>query len=117
VSDTALMIQGRLVPCVKRCTEVIWFDFSVICNIPRSQLDYIEIATRFKCVIVSNIPKLTEENTTMVLLLMHLVDILYDQKRRLIVSAAVSLASLYTAGPLLSVFQRTQSRLTEMTGN
>ena len=43
-----------------------------------------------------------------------LVDILYDQKVRLIISAAVSPDELYKEGIFIEEFSRTVSRLAEM---
>jgi cell division protein ZapE len=35
-----------------------WFDFAALCDGPRSQLDYMEIANRFKTVMISDVPPL-----------------------------------------------------------
>jgi cell division protein ZapE len=43
-----------------------------------------------------------------------LIDVLYDHKIKLIISAEVPAADLYTAGQITSEFSRTVSRLIEM---
>ncbi|MEJ6518736.1 cell division protein ZapE [Shewanella bicestrii] len=42
-------------------SSVAWFDFHALCDGPRSQLDYIEIASRFKVLMLSNVPRLGGE--------------------------------------------------------
>lgn len=109
-----LTIQHRAIPFVM-CTErAVWFQFDVICNLPRSQLDYLELADRFDRIIVSNIPKLSADDTMKVILLINFIDVMYDRGIRLVISAAVPLNELYVEGEMLSSFQRTLSRLEEM---
>ncbi|QDP73523.1 AFG1 family ATPase [Legionella israelensis] len=109
-----ITIQNRCIPYIKCSVNAIWFDFSVICNSPRSQLDYLEIADRFETVFVSNLPMLTEKDTLAVILLIHFVDVMYDRGIRLILSAAVPLEQLYREGEMKAEFKRTLSRLHEM---
>jgi len=110
----ALTIQNRLIPYVKCGERAIWFEFSVICNLPRSQLDYLELANRFDTIFVSDIPALTSTDTVGALLLTHFIDVMYDQGVRLIISAAVPIEQLYAEGEVRTSFQRTLSRLEEM---
>ncbi len=109
-----LTVQHRLIRCVQCSERVVWFTFDVLCNVPRCQLDYLELAERFDTVFVSGIPALSRDDTARVLLLIHLIDVMYDRGIRLIVSAEVPPASLYLDGPLFKSFQRTVSRLEEM---
>lgn len=114
VEGEAISIQARLIPSVKCSEHAVWFRFDVICNLPRSPLDYLEIATRFDTVFVSDIPVLTAKDTTRVLLLIRFIDVMYDRGVRLVMSAAVPAAALYLKGEMLEMFQRTLSRLEEM---
>ena len=107
-------IQNRLITVKKRGELAIWFEFNTICAIPRSTLDYLELSELYKVIFVSNIPILTPDDSTAVTLFMHFVDVMYDRKIKIILSAAVPIEGLYTKGPLLQVFQRTLSRLDEM---
>jgi cell division protein ZapE len=111
---TALSVQGRVIPFFKRSEGVIWFQFDVICNLPRSQLDYLELANRFAVIFVSDIPQLTVNDTVKALLLTHFIDVMYDRRVRVIISAAVPIEALYVNGEVLTAFQRTRSRLEEM---
>lgn len=110
----ALTVQHRTISCLAFCDGIVWFDFSVICNVPRCQLDYLELADRFHTLFLSNVPILTKDDTSKVILFIHLIDVLYDRGVRLILSAASSIDKLYIEGAMLSAFQRTMSRLQEM---
>ncbi|MCP0913920.1 MULTISPECIES: cell division protein ZapE [Legionella] len=112
--QTKICIQNREIPCIKYSERAIWFNFDVLCNIPRSQLDYLEIAGRFETVFVSKVPVLSRDDTTKALLFMHFIDVMYDKGVRVILSAAVGIEQLYSEGAVSVSFQRTLSRLHEM---
>jgi len=114
INETPLMVQGRHIPTIKRREHAVWFAFDVICNLPRSQLDYLEIASRFTTVFVSDIPILSPSDTVRAILLTHFIDVMYDRRIRLRLSAAAPIERLYLEGEVLTAFQRTQSRLQEM---
>lgn len=107
-------VQKRDIPFIKKGTHTIWFDFSVICNLPRSQLDYLEIAERFDTIFVSNIPSLENKEKAFSILFVYFIDVLYDRGICLVVSAAYPLAELYGSGEIHQPFTRTFSRLKEM---
>jgi cell division protein ZapE len=109
-----LSVQNRLIPCVKCSERAVWFKFDVICNLPRSQLDYLEIAERFDTLFVSDIPILTANDTVRIILLIHFIDVMYDRGIRLVISAAAAVEELYLKGEKYNAFQRTLSRLEEM---
>ena len=109
-----LTIQNRLIPCVKCSERAVWFKFDIICNLPRSQLDYLEIAERFDTVFISEIPIFTTNDTVRVILLIHFIDVMYDRGIRLVFSAAAAVKQLYLEGEKFASLQRTLSRLEEM---
>lgn len=113
-SNQAVLVQTRLIPCVAVTEHIVWFEFSSLCAIPRSQLDYLELVSRFNVLFLSNIPLLSADDTVAVVLLIRLVDVFYDEGKLLIISAAVPVDELYCRGPMAESFQRTLSRLTEM---
>ncbi len=45
----------------EQSNSVVWFDFTVLCESHRSQLDYMEIANRFGTVMLSGVPTLSAE--------------------------------------------------------
>ena len=109
-----VIINGRAIPVTSIGTGAIWFDFDAICGGPRSQLDYLEIAREYHTVIVSNIPQLGPERSGAARRLTLLVDVLYDHKVKLMISAAVPPQAIYPVGLRSDEFQRTVSRLLEM---
>lgn len=107
-------VLGRKIRTQHCAKGVAWFDFYDICDGPRSQEDYIEIARWYPTVIVSDIPVLTRELDDQTRRFVALVDEFYDRKVKLVISAACSIDSLYRGDRLNFEFQRTASRLTEM---
>jgi len=111
--DQVLEIEGRPVKS-RRVTEgVAWFDFRELCGGPRGKDDYIELSRNFHTVLLSGIPRLTPDHKDWARRFTWLVDEFYDRRVKLICSAEVPVAQLYTAGAGTE-FDRTVSRLQEM---
>ena len=112
--DILLVIEGREIQ-TRRCGDgVAWFDFVSVCDGPRSQNDYIELAHLFQTVLVGKVPQFTEKVEDQARRFISLVDEFYDRNVKLIISAEVSILDLYQGQRLNFEFQRTQSRLQEM---
>ena len=112
--DPVLHIEAREIRALRKAGGVVWFDFSVLCGGPRSQNDYLEIASQFHTVLLSNVPYMPVAMASPARRFTWLVDVLYDRRVKLILSAAVPPEELYTEGPLAHEFPRTVSRLNEM---
>ncbi len=112
--DPVLRIEARAIHARRRAGGVVWFDFAELCGGPRSHSDYLEIAAQFHTVLLSNVPRLSAGQSSEARRFTWLVDILYDRRVKLVVSAAAAPALLYTAGSLAQEFERTASRLIEM---
>jgi cell division protein ZapE len=110
----SLEINGRDIPTRRRADGVAWFEFAALCDGPRSQDDYIEIARAFQAVILSSVPVLDEALENQARRFIALVDEFYDRKVKLIVSAAAPVGALYRGVRLTREFERTRSRLLEM---
>jgi cell division protein ZapE len=110
----ALEVLGRQIPMIRRADGIAWFDFGALCDGPRSQNDYIDIARSFQTVIVSDVPPLTSLKEDQTRRFIALVDEFYDRKVKLIVSAALPIFDLYSGNRLVREFDRTRSRLLEM---
>ncbi|MCC6609279.1 MAG: AFG1 family ATPase [Burkholderiales bacterium] len=109
-----LDVEGRVIPYVKRAGGVVWFDFQALCGGPRSQLDYLDLAKRFHTVILSNVPRLSRADADQARRFTLLVDVFYEAKVKLVISAEAPEDELYTEGVLAHEFRRTASRLAEM---
>lgn len=114
VSTDSISVIGREVEVVKRADKIIWFDFAKICGVPRSQRDYLELVKIYKIILVSNIPQIKPIERDYITCFINFVDILYDARIKLIVSAEVKPHEIYNSGKLNFEFGRTESRLLEM---
>jgi len=112
--DPLLRIEHRELRSRRRAGGVVWFDFKVLCGGPRSQNDYLELAAQFHTLLLSDVPQMPPRLASEARRFTWLVDVLYDRRVKLILSAEVPAAQLYTEGPLAHEFPRTVSRLAEM---
>lgn len=107
-------IAGREIPCIHNCEDLAWFSFTALCDGPRSQNDYIELACLFQTIILEGVPQLGAATDDQARRFINLIDEFYDRHVKLVVSAQVAMPGLYTGGKLDFEFQRTLSRLQEM---
>jgi cell division protein ZapE len=112
--DPVLHIEARLIRARRKAGGAVWFDFKTLCGGPRSQNDYLEIAAQFHTVFLSNVPHMPVRMASEARRFTWLVDVLYDRRVKLVVSAEVAPEGLYTEGPMAHEFPRTVSRLNEM---
>ena len=112
--STVLDIEARQIQALRREGDLVWFDFKALCDGPRSQNDYLEIANRFDTVFLSNVPQMSANMASQARRFTWLVDVLYDRRIKLVISAQVPAQDLYLEGPLSHEFPRTVSRLREM---
>ncbi len=82
-----LVIEGRDIPFVARADEVVWFDFDAICDGPRSQADFVEIARDFHTVLVSQVPQMDQTLDNPARRFIALVDEFYDRGVKLVLAA------------------------------
>jgi cell division protein ZapE len=120
--DGAIEVGNRPLKFRRRAKGVIWIDFAELCEKARSQLDYLEIASAYHTVLVSGVPQMKPEKIDVIRRFTWLVDVFYDQRVKLVLSAEVEAAELVapateSTGPQKMVrneFARTASRLQEM---
>jgi cell division protein ZapE len=115
VSKKPIMCLNREINIIARNEHIIWFNFNQICTIPRSQNDYLALAQQYQTWMISHVPVFDESNENAGLYFTMLIDVLYDNHKKIIVSASASLENLFAqSGPLALGFERTYSRLVEM---
>lgn len=139
----SISICNRPIPTVQHAKKIVWFDFNSLCNSPRSQLDYIEIADKYDTIMLSGVPALGGEVSEQIKArgtedgsfepnqtserkisfapeddsarrFISLIDELYDCHKTLYLMAEVPLDELYHGGALSFEFRRAISRLVEM---
>jgi cell division protein ZapE len=110
-----LRIHGRPLAAKALAEGVAWFEFAALCEGPRAVADYIELARDYHTVLVSNVPRFSDDaNLDPARRFVHLVDEFYDRHVNLLVSAEADALSLYRGHKLEREFERTGSRLVEM---
>ena len=109
-----LDVEGRQIPYRKRAGGLVWFDFRALCEGPRSYADYVDLSMRFHTVILSNVPRMSARNADSARRFTWLVDVFYDDRVKLAISAEAQPEYLFTDGEHSAEFQRSVSRLHEM---
>jgi cell division protein ZapE len=109
-----LDVDGRRIAYRKRAGGLVWLDFQALCGGARSYADYVDLARRFHTVMLSGVPRLSAKNADAARRFTWLVDVFYDDRVNLIVSAEAGPDQLFVAGENSAEFQRTASRLHEM---
>lgn len=107
-------VLGHVLPVKREAGGVVWFDFATLCGGPRSQNDYLALAHRFHTLFLSLVPRMGPDRASEARRFTWLVDVLYDQRVKLVISAEAEVHELYPAGLNANEFARTVSRLIEM---
>lgn len=109
-----IWVFDRPIPVKRKKAGFVWFNFFDICGVPRNQFDYLELVKKYHTIFISGVAAIPPENNDLVRSLINLIDVLYDNKVRLFLSAEKPLHQLYESGRMLFEFARTRSRLIEM---
>ncbi len=113
-SDDDIEVLGRNLAVKRRAPGALWFDFATLCGGPRSQNDYLELAQEHHTLLLSHVPVMDATRASEARRFTWLVDVLYDQRVKLIITAEAEAHALYLNGPNAQEFPRTVSRLIEM---
>lgn len=109
-----ILINERKIAVHRWTDGVVWFDFNVICGVPRARTDLIEIARYFHTALIGGIPQLTDSHNDLARRFTHLIDEFYDRNVKVLASCSVPVETLYVGKELAFEYQRTVSRLQEM---
>jgi cell division protein ZapE len=111
-----LEVLGRQIPVLRQSRDrsVLWFDFASLCGGPRSQNDYLEIAHYCHTVLLSGVPAMSRYQSAEARRFTWLIDVLYEHRVKLILTADCEAENLYREGAHANEFPRTISRLIEM---
>ena len=113
-NEKSIEIQGRRIPVKKLSAKAVWFEFKDVCGGPRAQADYLEIAHRYPVILISHIPLMGKEEAAEAQRFIWLIDILYDNRVKLIASSAAHPKEICLENDMTIEFARTVSRLIEM---
>ncbi|MBM3594596.1 MAG: AFG1 family ATPase [Alphaproteobacteria bacterium] len=105
---------GRILHVPKSLKGVAVFSFKRLCAEARGASDYLAIARAYHTVIIVGIPQMGPENRNEATRFVTLIDALYENKVKLLATAAADPEQLYLAGDGRFEFERTVSRLSEM---
>ena len=114
VGAVQLNVQGRVLTVDKAAAGVAWLTFADACREAVGAADYLAMAAAFDVVFLTGVPVLTAEQRNEAKRLMTLIDILYENKVKLVISAAAPPEKIYAAGLHAYEFERSVSRLMEM---
>ena len=115
-APVTLSVMGRAFVVPLAAGPVARFDFDRLCGQPLGAGDYLALATRFSALVLDHVPRLGPDNHDVARRFIVLVDNLYEQKVKLVASAADQPDRLYMRGEGATAFERTASRLEEMQG-
>lgn len=116
VAADTVPVKGRQVPVKRAGAGAARFNFSDLCDTPLGAGDYMAISSRYHTIFVDRVPQLDRSRRNAAKRFIALVDVLYDRKNRLFVSAETPAAEIYRNDGQTEGFEfaRTASRLAEM---
>ena len=110
-----VITKGRKFEILNHYEGVIRLNFNELCDVNFGSEEYLNIALKCKILFLENIPNFSDENADLQQRFITLIDIFYDKKVPLIISLVSSLENLKSSIRLKKNFERTLSRLYELT--
>ena len=110
-----LEVKGRKIELKNFYEGVVKFNFSELCDTNLGSEDYIRIANNSEFLFIENLPDFNENNSNQQQRFITLIDIIYEKKIPLMITAQVNLSSINSTKSMLEPFKRTISRLYELT--
>ena len=107
-------VLGRAVHVPRAARGVAAFTFEALCGRPLGAADYLALARNFHTLVLDGVPRLHAARADEARRFVNLVDALYENKVKLVMSAEAPPDGLYPAGDAAFAFKRAVSRLHEM---
>ena len=107
--------KSRKIDFTKCSSNVAFCSFDFICNTNLGNEDYKNIAEEFSLIFIEKIPLMNNDLADQCRRFISLIDMLYDNKRSVVILAESPISSLCQINTLKKEFERTSSRLYEMT--
>ena len=109
-----LNVMQRKLVVTQTAKGVARISFAALCGEALGAADYLALARAFHTILIDRIPRLGPEQNNEARRFTLLIDTLYDEKVKLVCSAAVAPSELYEARDNGDWFKRAASRLVEM---
>ncbi len=109
-----LTVLGRKLHVPRAARGVAALGFEALCGRPLGTADYLAIARCFHTLVLDGVPKLDAVRADEAKRFVNLIDALYENKAKLVMSAAAPPDELYPRGDAAFTFKRAVSRLHEM---
>jgi cell division protein ZapE len=111
-----LMVHGHPVDVPAQVMGVARLSYDDLCRQPLGASDYLALARSYHTILIEGVPVIPSERRDEAKRFITLVDVFYERRVKLIVSADAEPAGLYRAGTGKEAFEfaRTVSRLAEM---
>ena len=109
-----LSVMGRILHVPRAARGVAAFTFEALCGRPLGAADYLALARRFHTLVLDGVPSLHAARADEARRFVNLIDALYENKVKLVMSAEAPPDGLYPAGDAAFAFKRAVSRLHEM---
>ncbi len=110
-----VLSNSREIEFNKCSSNILMTDFSKLCEENYSHQDYINIAKKFKLIFLNDVPELNDQNKDSCRRFISLIDMLYENNCSIVILASKPISSLNKISSLNEEFNRTASRLYEMT--
>lgn len=109
-----LTVKGRAIVARRTARGLARFTFEELCAAPLGAEDYLALTRRYSALFIDRIPRMGPENRNEAKRFMTLIDAIYENRTKLVCSAAAAPAALYPEGHGAFEFERAASRLVEM---
>ena len=110
-----IQTKSRIIRFEKSTSNIVYCSFKDLCEVSLSHEDYKNIAKAFRLLFINKVPLFTEDYKDQCRRFINLIDMLYDQGCSVVLLAEKPINKLCQIKNLIKEFERTASRLYEMT--